>query len=144
MFDAPTLFDLPPAEPSARAMRPGPTRVRVRRPKPQPLAPGDDHPGAEARFDVLFTHEQMMTLNAACLTFYERCGLRVNKSQIVRALVASLRQAQGGVGRELARRQSTMPAKAPPKAAAADVHRRFEAALADVLTHSIRAADDGR
>ena len=137
MSSAPTLFDLVPSNPT-RSSTVAPSRVRPAvRPKPQPLAASDDHPGAEARFDVLFTHEQMMALNAASAAFYERWGVRVNKSQLLRSLVASLRNAQAAVERELAHRPPAWPLKAPPKAAPAEVHRRFEDALAEVLATSI-------
>lgn len=84
-----------------------------------------------------------MTLNAASAAFYEQWGIRVNKSQLLRALVASLWHAQAAVERELEQRPPARPLKAPPKAAPADVHRRFEAALAEVLARSICAAANG-
>lgn len=134
----PTLFDLPikprPARPAEAS---GGSRPAVR-PLPKRLSPADDHPDAGQRFDVFFTHEQMVALNAAVLLAYEKWGVRINKSQLLRALVGALESARP----ELKELIETSPAcplpSAPAKAADADVHRRFESKLSALLTSAIR------
>ena len=81
----------------------------------------------------------MATLNAASAAFYEQWDVRVNKSQVLRALVAMLRESSAGLERELERGPPPRPLKAPPKAARADVHRRFEAEIRRVLERGILA-----
>jgi hypothetical protein len=98
----------------------------------------DEHPDAGQRFDVFFTHEQMIALNAASSLAFERWGIRINKSQLLRALVGALENSRD-VLHELVRQMPVSPLPAaPPKAAAADVHRRFEAKLTELLTQAIR------
>ena len=141
MGSGPTLFDeiALTDRPTARESR----RRKGTRPRPVPLASPDNHPEAEARFDVLFTHEQMATLNAASAMFYERWGVRINKSQLLRALVACLRDARPAVDAGLSSRTPPRGFRAPPKAAARTVHRDFEAAVAAELAAAIRAVKPG-
>jgi hypothetical protein len=133
----PTLFDLPciprattPSQLSGSSPRPRPARRR--------LSSTDEHPDAGQRFDVFFTHEQMIALNAVALLAYERWGVRVNKSQLLRALVGALEASR----HDLQQLVETMPVSplpsAPAKAADADVHRRFELKLTELIRSAIR------
>lgn len=97
----------------------------------------DDNPDAGQRFDVFFTHEQMIALNDVSALMYEQWGVRVNKSQLLRALIAALDDS-----REVLRKQvQSMPTSplpnAPAKAADAEVHRRFELKLRDLLARAM-------
>lgn len=134
-----TLFDFVCNTPATH--RPASTATKQSRParanRRQPPVP-DDHPDAGQRFDVFFTHDQMLALNAASSLAFERWGIRVNKSQLLRALVGSLQNARD-VLHELVDQMPVSPLPAaPPKAAEAEVHRRFESKLADLLTQAIR------
>lgn len=137
--DEATLFDFVCDAPITRrpvntvATKPRPARAT--RPRPT----HDEHPDAGQRFDVFFTHEQMVALNAASSLAFERWGIRVNKSQLLRALVGALENSRNTL-RDLAVQMPASPLpSAPPKAAEAEVHRRFESQLTALLTQAIRS-----
>lgn len=132
-----TLFDFAHDTPITQRSATATKQSHPARASRQRLPVPDDHPDARQRFDVFFTHEQMIALNGTSSLAFERWGIRVNKSQLLRALVGALENSRD-VLQELVEEMPVSPLPpAPPKAAEAEVYRRFESQLIELLSQAI-------